>query len=380
MKKALIVANLAGFASFLLNDIGILQSMGYEIFYAANANKLKWKDTKRKLEERNVKFLQVDFESKNPFSSQNIKSFRQISKLIKEEKFDLIHCHTPIPGMIVRLAARRSRKKGTKVIYTTHGFAFTSTIPSLKNKIVFKTIEDFCSSFCDAIITINQEDYESAKKMHCKKVYYINGVGVNTQRYANVNIDRSTYRKSIGVSDDEIMVLSVGELSERKNHQIIIKALSQMDSDKKYVYVVCGNGINGGTGPYLEKLAKEKGVRLLLLGFRSDIPEITKCSDIGAIPSVREGLGLAGVQSLAAGIPVVGTSVQGIKDYVSDGNTGFLCNAFDADGFSNAIKKLSSMDAKERDRMKECCVEMAKSFDTKISITQIKKIYKEVLN
>ena len=135
MKKALIIANLAGFASFLLHDINTLQNMGYEIFYAANANKLKWKDTKRKLEEKNVKFIQVDFDSKNPFSFQNIKSFRQISKLLKEEKFDLIHCHTPIPGMTVRLAARRNRRKGTKVIYTTHGFAFTSTIPSLKNEV-----------------------------------------------------------------------------------------------------------------------------------------------------------------------------------------------------------------------------------------------------
>lgn len=379
MKKALIVANLAGFASFLINDINILQSMGYEITYAANANKLKWNDTKRKLEEKNVKFIQVDFESKNPFSSQNIKSFRQISKLLKEEKFDLIHCHTPIPGMTVRLAARRSRRKGTKVIYTTHGFAFASTTSGLKNKIIYKNLEGFCSRFCDAIITINREDYESAKKMHCKKVYYINGVGVNTKRYAEVNIDRSAYRKSIGVADDEIMVLSVGELSSRKNHQIIIKALSRMESKEKYVYVVCGNGINGGTGQYLEQLAKENNVRLLLLGFRSDIPEITKCSDIGAIPSVREGLGLAGVQSLAAGVPVVGTSVQGIKDYISDGNTGFLCNPFDAEGYANVIEKLASLEEKERERMKECCIEMSKSFDTKISVAQVKEIYNEVL-
>ena len=378
MKKALVVANLAGFASFLLNDIDTLNKMGYHVTYAANANKLEWEDTRQKLLQRDVEFLQVDFDSKNPFSSQNLKAYRQISRILKEGNYDLIHCHTPIAGIIVRLAASKYRRKGTVVVYTTHGLAFTAD-SSFKSKLIYKNLEHFGSRFCDAIVTINREDYDSVSKMRCKKVYYIHGVGIDTSKYEQVDIDRQAYRSSIGVSKNDIMILSVGELSDRKNHSIIIDALSKIADKEKYVYVICGNGINGGTGPMLVEKATQNGVRLIMLGFRHDIPQITKCSDIGAIPSTREGLGLAGVQSLAAGVPAIGTAVQGIKDYIIDGETGFLCDAFDADGFANAIETIASMSEDEKDRMRKFCYTKAKEFDIDISKSEVEAIYKDLL-
>ena len=296
----------------------------------------------------------------------NFRAYQQISKLLKDQQFDVIHCHTPIAGMIVRMAAARYRKKGTCVIYTTHGFSFTSR-SSRKARLVYRTCEDVCSRLCDAIITINKEDYESAKKLHAPKVFYIHGVGVDTEIYRNVAVNRDAYRQSIGVESDEVMVLSVGELSHRKNHQIVVEALSKIPSDRKYVYVICGNGIDGGTGRQLQEMAEEKEVNLKLLGFRTDIPQITKCSDVGAIPSVREGLGLAGVQSLAAGVPVVGTDVQGIRDYIDPGNTGYLCDAFDANGYAWAIDQLASLLPEEKARMAQCCMDMAKHFDFAVS-------------
>ena len=168
-----------------------------------------------------------------------------------------------------------------------------------------------------------------------------------------------------------------GELSERKNHQIIIEALSRIQNKGKYVYVICGSGINGGTCQYLKKLAEEKKVTLYLLGFRRDIPEITVCSDIGAIPSLREGLGFAGVQSLAAGIPVIGTDVQGIRDYILNDKTGYLCKKNDADAFAEAILLLS--DSSKREAMKNDCIKTAEKFDITASIEQRKKIYQEIL-
>lgn len=126
MKKALIIANLAGFAGFLINDIKLLQNMGYMVSYAANANKLEWKDTQKKLEELGVEFFQVDFDSRNPLAKENIKAYKQVKEIVSEHSYDLVHCHTPIAGLITRLAVRNQRKQGMKVLYTTHGFAFTS--------------------------------------------------------------------------------------------------------------------------------------------------------------------------------------------------------------------------------------------------------------
>jgi glycosyltransferase involved in cell wall biosynthesis len=280
--------------------------------------------------------------------------------------------------MMVRIAAARYRTRGAKVLYTTHGFSFTSK-SSWKSKLVYQTCEILCSKFCDAIITINKEDYAAAKKMFAPRVYYIHGVGVDISQYQNVEIDRIAYRASIGVKEDEVMLLGVGELSERKNHAIIIEALERISSNKKYVYVICGNGINGGTGAQLQELALKKQINLKLLGFRHDIPQITKCSDLGVLPSVREGLGLAGIQSLAAGIPVVGTDVQGIRDYIVCDSTGYLCDAFDADGFARAIEKLTSMGELKREKMSQRCVAMAKQFDVCVSRKEMETIYREVL-
>ena len=377
MKKVLIVANMGGFASFLISDVDILQSMGYEVTYAANIEVLPWEDTKEQLIKRNVNIVNIKFDTKNPFSLKNKNAYKQIKKILKEEHFDLIHCHTPIAGFITRLAAIKTRKKGTKVIYTTHGFAFTKN-SSKKSWLIYYTFEKFSSIFCDAIITINKEDYENAKKMYCRKVYYMNGVGVEISKYSNVDINVKKYRNDLNIDNDKIMILSVGELSHRKNHKSIIEAISLLDNKDEYIYVICGNGIDNELKINLEKLATEKKVDLRLLGFRFDIPELIMCSDFGAIPSIREGLGLAGIQSLAAGKPLIASNVQGINDYVIHNKTGYTSSPYDIEKIAKNIKKITSKNI--RNKMINNCKNVARNFDISISIKQRKKIYMEIIN
>ncbi len=376
MKKALIVANMGGFASFLISDIDILQAMEYEVTYVANIDALPWEDTKKKLAERNVKIINIEFDTKNPFSGKNRRAYKEMKKILNKEFYDLIHCHTPIAGFVTRMAAMKTRKKGSKIIYTTHGFAFTK-YSSKKSWLMYYNFEKFSSGFCDAIITINKEDFENAKRMHCKNVYYINGVGVETKKYSDLEIDIEMYRKDLGIDSEKIMILSVGELSHRKNHKIIIEAIGMLENKNDYIYVICGNGIDDEIKKQLEKLAVEKNVDVRLLGFRFDIPEITMCSDIGAIPSIREGLGLAGIQSLAAGKPLVASNVQGINDYVIDNKTGFVASPYDIEMMAKNIKKLT--DSKKRKNMINDCKEIAQKFDVKISREQREKIYQELL-
>lgn len=376
-KKALIVANLIGFVGFLWNDIEVLKELGYEVSFAANSEILTGENHQEELEKKGVKFYQLGFSSKNPFARKNAEAYRIIKRLIKKEKYDVIHCHTPIAGLITRLAARKCRKKGTVVIYTTHGFSCTH-LSSRKKWIAYYTLEKFGSLFTDMIITINNEDYECAKSMFCKNVRIINGVGVDTEKYHTVDINVDEYKQNNGIPTDKMVILSVGELSERKNHQII-KALGKIENKNNYCYVVCGREVEGsGIAEKLKHLAKIYDIDLMLLGHRNDIPEIIHCSDIGAIPSVREGLGLAGIQSLSAGIPLVGTEVQGIKDYIIPGKTGFLCEPYDVEGYKDAIVKLSNKNL--RKNMEGDCVEMAKHFDTSVSHRQMREIYTSMLS
>lgn len=378
MKKALIIANLYGFVGFLMNDIRILRFLGYEVSFAANGDSTENSLIKKQLEEMGVLFYPLSFATKNPLSKSNYDSFLKLRNILNDNYYDLVHCHTPIAGFIARLAASKYRKNGTKVIYTTHGFPF-ARYSSSKEWYMYFWLEKIASFFTDTIITINEEDRENARKLNCKDVRRISGVGVDTARYHDVEINVKSYKEQLGLPVDKIMVLSVGELSYRKNHQIIIKALALLPNKDDYIYVICGREVaNTGFVDGLLGLAKEKGVALYLLGHRDDIPQIMHCSDIGAIPSVREGLGLAGIQSLCAEVPLVGTDVQGIKEYIVDGISGYLCEPFDAEGYAKAISKLS--EENHRRALSKNCYAIAKQFDSIISNRQMKDIYISILS
>ncbi len=376
-KSILIVTALSGFVrAFLLDDIKILQSMGYEVYCAANGE-IDDRTVDKNIEQFRkigVNFLQIPFSSNKPISKNNLKAFFEIKKILKQKKFDAIHVHTPIPGVIVRIAALRYRKS-CKIIYTTHGFFFHEG-SSKKSWYVFHTIEKLMSKFCDAIITINMEDYKNAKQMLCDQVFHINGVGIDTKKY-DIVVDREQIRKKLGLQETDIALLSIGELSDRKNHQIVIKAMKE-NGNKKLVYLICGKAVEGeGTYNYLKELAEKMDVRVNFLGYRRDIPEIAKAADIGVIPSTREGLGLAGIEMLASGLPLVASGVHGILDYAIEGKTAYLADPYSALEFSEAISKLE--DKSERIKMKEKCILTAKKFDMSVSHEQRSKIYKNVL-
>ena len=377
MKKALVVASTAGFIrGFLIHDMQLLQQKGYEVHCAANAKSMILFDANELFPSLGIIFHQVDFSSSSPFSKDSIIAAKQFKNLIDEYQYEFIHCHTPIVGAIVRMMSIPMRRRGCKIIYTTHGLAFPKG-SDFKSKVIYGGTEWLCSWLTDAVITINQDDYKTMKKMGCRKVFYINGVGVDTAKYHNVQVDRKQYREKLGVADDDIMVLTVGELSARKNQQVIIKALAQL-KDPRYVFVICGKEMSGtGTYDFMVRLAKELNVRVKFLGFRTDIPEILQCADLAVLPSKREGLGLAGIEALASGIPVVGASVQGIKDYVIDGKTGYLCSPTDEKQFADKIKLLS--DPELRNVMRRECVNKAEEFRTDVSWKQMEEIYKEIL-
>ena len=370
MKKALIVTAFARFVkSFLTNDIKILQDMGYEVHCAANIHHAGAECMSDYFADMGVIFHQIDFSSNKPISKETIVSYLEVKKIIKENYFDVIHVHTPIAGAITRYACKNQRKRGTTVIYTTHGFYFHK-YSSKKTWLIFHTIEDFMSRYTDAMITINHEDYNNAKIMHCSKVYYIPGVGVDTKRYTDIVINRNDYRKKLGIA--------VGELSNRKNHQIIIKALSELKIQNA-VFMICGNAMtSANTKDKLEEMAKESKVDLRLMGLRDDIPQICKCADIGVMPSTREGLGLSGIEMLAAGIPVVASNVHGIVDYIIDGEDGYLCTPDDAHAFAQAILKLRNEE--KRKSMVDKCINIAKKFDKKYSYKKMRDIYEELLS
>lgn len=381
-KKVLIVASVVSFiewfnkenVEYLKNDLKCEVHIACNFDYMEDTNVERTKKYINKITDEGVILHNILF-ARSPFGKGNKQAYKQLKKLINEEHFDLVHCHTPTVSIMTRLAAKKARKQGTVVMYTCHGFHFHKAAP-LKNWILYYPVEKMLSRNCDYIVTINREDFSRARKFHCKNVRYIPGVGVDLTKIKNIKIDKSEKRKSIGIPSDKILILSVGEMIERKNHEVIIRALGKL-KDPNIYYAIAGKG---PLKEYLENLAKKMCIedRVLFLGFRTDIYELYHIADISAFPSKIEGLGLAGIEAMAAGIPIVSSNVHGILDYVVDGETGYAVAPNDVEGFANAIKKLAD-NSELRVAMKDKCIKAVEPFDLKNALKAMWDIYKEIL-
>lgn len=372
MKKVLLVATVQShIAQFHKPIIKMLQEMGCEVDVAARDNLAEKNNLT--LNEPN-RIFNVPFE-RSPFSLKNVKAYKQLKKIINENEYDVIHCNTPVGGILTRKAAKKARKKGTIVIYEAHGFHFFKG-GSKKNWILYYPIEKHYSKFADVLITINKMDYQLAStKFKSKKVEYIPGVGVNLDQFINANTDGDV-RAELGLQSDAKIVLSVGELNENKNHQAIIRAIAKLN-DKNVHYVIAGNGPKK---EQLQQLVAQLGLNdnVHFLGYRRDLPHVYKSADIFALPSYREGLGLAAIEAMYFGLPIVTSNRHGINDYSILGVTGFKCAPTDYEGFKDAIKNLLS-DDQMRTQMGEYNKKFSQEFSLGASLARMKEIYGEIV-
>lgn len=374
MKKALIVSNSAGLVTlFLKNDVELLLKNGYSVDVACNTD---YPDTNTK--DFFYRYCNEIFHIPFPIRKLDPKlifeSYVSLSKILHDGNYNVLHCHSTIAAVIARQCAKK-HKKNLKIIYTSHGFPFYEGNNGTKAR-VFKAVENYYSKYTDAIITICNEDYLHAKEMNCKVVKIMHGVGVNIDRFANLKIDREEYRKKLGFKNCDKVILSIGELNTNKNHRIVVEAISNL-KDSNIVYAICGREVTEiGKKDELQQLADQLNVRIVFLGFRKDIPEVCYSADIGALPSYKEGLGLSGIEMLAAGLPIAGSNRQGIKDYVVDGVTGYLADPESSCSFSEAIKKCFILS--KQANIKSVCKEKSREFDTDQARNVIDSVYREV--
>lgn len=311
--------------------------------------------------------------SRSPLNRGNRVAVKQLRRLVEENRYDIVHCHTPVAAMCARLACRRARKRGTKVFYTAHGFHFFKGAP-LKNWLLYYPVEKICSRWTDLLITINQEDYALAqRKMRAKKVVYVPGVGVDLTKFGNATVDRAAKRRELGVPEDATLLLSVGELNENKNHETIIRAMAKVDNANVY-YAIAGRG---PLQARLAEIAESLGLgdRVKVLGFRADVAELCASADIFAFPSRREGLGLAAIEAMCYGLPLITSNVHGINDYSEDGKTGFKNAPTDVVGFAESIKKLLEASPSKRKEIADHNRLLAQKYGLDQILPAMKRLY-----
>lgn len=378
-KKMLMLASVPSMiGQFNMNNIKILREMGYEVLIACNfKDRSVWNENavekfKKELTLMKIEMFHIDVSRNMKNIKAHWRTYQQLKALFKREQFEFIHCHTPIVSVLARIAARKLQ---TKIVYTAHGFHFFKGAPWV-NWMIFYPVERWMSRYTDILITINKEDYMRAKTFHAQNVVYIPGVGLDVEHFHLCGKLKEKKRKELGIRNGQLVLLSVGELSARKNHHVIIKALSQIKSPDIIYYIVG----SGKLKEAYEILINESGLQnqVKLLGTRSDVDELCGMADIFVHPSIREGLGIAALEGMASGLPLICSNVNGIKDYATDGITGYCVEPYDVEGFVKAILNLKSS-SELRKRMGQASYEAAKEFDISKTEEIMKQVYYSIM-
>lgn len=306
---------------------------------------------------------------RSPFSPSNRKGCADLKKIIDGSRWDVIWTNEPVMGVMTRLAAKKARKSGTKVVYMVHGFHFYNGAP-LKNWLLYYPVEKYCSRLCDMIVTINEEDYQRAKTFRAKRVEKIPGVGVNLDRFAPDSETRQQWREKLGLAESDIALLTAGELHKGKNQQMVIRALRKANNPH-YHYFICGKGEEEAN---LKDLAAKCGLekQVHFLGYRKDIAEIMCACDIFVFLSLREGLSRALMEAMASGMPVVCTNIRGNVDLIENGKGGFVVQN-DVDQVNRALEELSVSNVM-REKMGEYNTKSVNKYRESASVDAVHKL------
>lgn len=359
--------------NFAISAILAAKELGIDFTLANNMSMAEPGHFEKVCEQYGIKMIHIDFD-RNPLGKSNLLARKQLLELMEKEKYDIVHCNTPSGGMVGRIAA--AQMKIPKVIYMAHGFHFWKGAP-LKNWLLYYPVERILAHLTDRLITINHEDYACAKRFHYKKggrAEYVPGVGIVTKRFERDEKVRSEMRNTLGIKDNETVLLSVGEINPNKNHKIVVEALAKLGR-KDIRYVACGIGALMEEN---QQLAKSLGIedQVMFVGYRTDIDKFYQAADIFVVSSFREGLPVAPMEAMSAGLPCVASRIRGNVDLFDGGQLMFdprdvdsLCKAL-----NNAMDERIISDELARNS------QTLQRFSMEEAVKAMKKIYVDVMS
>lgn len=320
---------------------------GFEVTLAANFKTDEDINSQEKInnfimemKQMDIQVVQIDFTRRIADIHRQIKSLHQVKRLLAK-RFDLVHCHSPICAALTRLVFEKYRKiYGSKIIYTAHGFHFFHGAP-LKNWILYYPVEMLLSYWTDVLITINHEDYQRAKKkFHAKKVIYIPGIGIDTEKFGVLQTKKEDKRKELKLNANDTVLISAGKLNEDVPYDLVIKAFARLkykfrENFSKYHYFICGQG---NRIDYLQNLIHELKMdkQVHLLGHRDDIDDILNCADAFFFVQKNKEIPLSLIEAMASGIPCAGS---GNLSLLRNGIEGII-TGYDEEEIARCLEKI----------------------------------------
>lgn len=334
MKKVLYITTVSRTVNaFLVPHIQMLLNEGYHVDIATAIDK----PIDESLIREGVNIFNVPF-GRNPLHPGNLKAFKQLIFIQKQNQYDIVHVHTPVASLFGRLLKLRYPK--LKTIYTAHGYHFLKGGPKI-GWLLYYPIEKIMAKLTDVTITINQEDYDiTISKLKPKQTYLMNGVGLDLTQYKILPDDQNQEkRQQLGLSSDDFVIIMIAELNENKNQIQLIKAMELLkDQYPNIKALLVGEGLKLDE---LQQEVKQRGLtnHIQFLGFRSDINELINISNIGVLLSYREGLPRNLMELMACGRKVIGTNIRGCRDIIVDETVGSLVSVGDEKRLALAIEK-----------------------------------------
>ncbi|QWH18741.1 glycosyltransferase family 1 protein [Bacillus mycoides] len=321
------------FKAFHLPYLKWFSEQGWEVHVAANGN-IHLPYVTRKY---NIPI------QRSPLSIQNLHAYKKLKSIIDQNKYHIIHCHTPMGGVIARLAAQKARRQGTKVVYTAHGFHFCKGSPYM-NWLLYYPIERILATHTDCLITINQEDYDLAVKHRfpVKDTKLVHGVGIDVQRFTLVTeLEKRELKLQCGYKSQDFLMFYAAEFNKNKNQSFLIRVLAQLKNEMPHAKLLLA-----GEGPLIEeckKIATQLGVTNMVhfLGYRNDIASLLQMCDLAVASSYREGLPVNIMEAMACGLPVVATDNRGHRELIINNKNGWIVDRDDIKEMADRIKGIS---------------------------------------
>lgn len=314
--------------------------------------------------------------ARSPFSRRNWQAFRSLRQLIRDNRYTLVHCHTPVASALTRLAARFSKDRPF-VMYTAHGFHFYPAAP-LRNWLIWFPLEWALTRLTDVLVTINRWDYDAARRrLRARAARLIPGIGVDLQRFVPWSEAlRTAKRDELGIPGEAFVILYIAEFIPRKNHAFLIRALDRIRTQVPTVRLMLA-----GDGPLQDEVRAEcvrRGLadRVDLLGFRRDIPDLANAAHLAVSSSRHEGLPIGLAEVMACGVPIVVSEDRGHRELVVEGTTGHIFAQDDEECFVQHVVSLAKNPTR-RKAMGSAAREHVQRFSLEAALPAMVQIYEE---
>lgn len=367
MRKILYISNTANFSKFNRPFMRWFKEQGWQVDYCSPGEEYV-------LDCDNQYKISI---ARYPISKGNFRAYRELRTLMENNQYDIIHCHTPMGGVLGRLAAKKFRKQNKiKVIYTAHGFHFYKGAP-LKNWLLYYPVERWLMRYTDTLVTINNEDYERAKNW--TRTYKIDGVGVNLEKFHPLQSEeeKNNLRLSKGFSNKDFILLYTAEFIPRKNHKLLFDILPDLkEKIPELKVILCGTG---GLLEYYKSFAlNNKMDYVTFTGYTKEVADFCRISDVLVMPSFQEGLPIGMIEALATGLPVVASDIRGHRDVITNNENGFLINLNNPEKVKESIYMLYSS-PELRSKIRNENIKKTQKYSVDIAVSKMAEIYKELM-